>query len=85
MATTMNLVQPKKLLLSKWTAVEVIARQKHFLVSEIIQPEDDGETGKSRANAAIEFVELEAVYSKKKYRIAWKELKDSSKWRQGWV
>ncbi|MFZ6655713.1 TIGR02450 family Trp-rich protein [Undibacterium sp. TJN19] len=81
----MNSLHPKKLLLSKWTAVEVVARQKHFLVSEVIQPEDASETEKSKANVAIEFVELEAVYSKEKRRIAWKELTDSSKWRQGWV
>jgi hypothetical protein len=29
----MNPLNPKKLLLTKWTAVKPIAKQKHFLVS----------------------------------------------------
>ena len=35
----MNPLDPKKLLLTKWTAVKPIAKQKHFLVSRVIQPE----------------------------------------------
>ena len=35
----MNPVNPKKLLLTKWTAVKPVAKQKHFLVSKVIQPE----------------------------------------------
>ena len=35
----MNPLNPKKLLLTKWTAVKPIAKQKHFLVSRVIQPE----------------------------------------------
>ncbi len=35
----MNPLNPKKLLLTKWTAVTPIAKQKHFLVSRVIQPE----------------------------------------------
>lgn len=34
-------LQPKKLLLSKWTAVQVVDKQKHFIVSKVIQPESD--------------------------------------------
>lgn len=50
-------VNPKKLLLSKWTAVNPVAKQKHFLVSKIITPE--------MPDQQIEFVEIEAIYSKK--------------------
>jgi hypothetical protein len=31
----MNPLNPKKLLLSKWTAVMTVAKQKHFLVSRV--------------------------------------------------
>ena len=34
----MNPLNPKELLLTKWTAVKPIAKQKHFLVSRVIQP-----------------------------------------------
>ena len=33
----------------------------------------------------IEWVELEALYSKIVSRIDWKELRDEAIWRQGWV
>lgn len=32
-------LSPKKLLLTKWTAVAPVARNKHFLVSKLIAPE----------------------------------------------
>ena len=35
----MNPLNPKKLLLTKWTAVKPVAKQKHFLVSRVIQPD----------------------------------------------
>ncbi len=73
----MNPLNPKKLLLSKWTAVKPVAKQKHFLVSRVIQPDDP--------TASIQTVELEAVFSKAVKVIAWRELQDDSIWRQGWV
>lgn len=73
----MNPLNPKKLLLSKWTAVTPIAKQKHFLVSRVIQPEVP--------DAPIELVELEAVFSKATQVIAWRALQDDKVWRQGWV
>lgn len=69
-------VNPKKLLLSKWTAVNPVAKQKHFLVSKIITPE--------MPDQQIEFVEIEAIYSKKTRQIAWRELTDTDVWIQGW-
>ncbi len=72
----MNALSPKKLLLSKWTAVEPIAKQKHFLVSKVIVPESP--------NEKIEFVEIEAIYSKKTTQIAWRDLSNSELWIQGW-
>ena len=73
----MNPLNPKKLLLTKWTAVKPVAKQKHFLVSRVIQPDDP--------TASIELVEIEAVFSKATQVIAWRELQDDSVWRQGWV
>jgi tryptophan-rich hypothetical protein len=51
-------------------------KQKHFLVSKVIIPEPPED--------AIEFVEIEAIYSKQIYRIGWRELKNSAVWIQGW-
>ena len=68
---------PKKLLLTKWTAVKPVAKQKHFLLSRVIQPDD--------ATAPIESVEIEAVFSKATQVITWSDVQDDSVWRQGWV
>ncbi len=73
----MTTLHPGKLLLSKWTAVKPLARQKHFLVTKVILPEPP--------DVKVEWVEIEAVYSKRVRRIAWRDLLDESVWRQGWV
>lgn len=73
----MNPLNPKKLLLTKWTAVKPVAKQKHFLVSGVIQPE--------LPTDPIVSVEIESVFSKATQVIAWRELQDDSVWRQGWV
>ncbi len=73
----MNLLNPKKLLLTKWTAVKPVAKQKHFLVSRVIEPE--------QLTDPIERVEIEAVFSKTVQEIAWRDLQDDRVWRQGWV
>lgn len=73
----MNPLNPKKLLLSKWTAVKPVAKQKHFLVSKVIKPE--------LPTDPIELVEIEAVFSKATQVIAWRDLQNSDIWLQGWV
>ena len=73
----MNPLNPKKLQLTKWTAVKPIAKQKHFLVSRVIQPD--------LPTDPIVSVEIEAVFSKAVQMIAWRELQDDSVWQQGWV
>ncbi len=73
----MNALHPKKLLRTKWTAVKPIAKNKHFLVSKVIEPELPG--------VAIEWVELEVVYSKSQIRLTWRDLRDASQWKQGLV
>jgi tryptophan-rich hypothetical protein len=62
---------------SEAAAVKPIAKNKHFLVLKVIEPE--------LPEAAIEWVELEAVYSKAQTRIAWRDLRDATQWKQGWV
>jgi hypothetical protein len=50
------ILNPQKLLLSKWTAVEVCDKEKHFLVVRIINPE--------APRHKIQEVEMEAVMSR---------------------
>ena len=50
-----NLLSPKKFLLSKWTAVQPLNREKHFVVVRVIEPEPPA--------MRIEQIELEAVHS----------------------
>jgi tryptophan-rich hypothetical protein len=73
----MNPLNPKKLILSKWTAVIPVAKQKHFLVSKVIEP--------TQPTDAIEYVEIEAVFSKATQIISWRDLQNKAVWRQGWV
>jgi len=73
----MNPLNPKKLRLTKRTAVKPIAKQKHFLVSRVIQPELETDP--------VELVEIESVFSKATQIIQWRDLQNDEVWRQGWV
>lgn len=73
----MNPLHPKKLLLSKWTAVAPVAKNKHFLVSKVIAC--------APPSQEIEAIELEAVFSKAVIRMDWRALRDPALWLQGWV
>ena len=64
----MNRINPHKLLLSKWTAVEPQQKERHFMVTKLIRAE----------NADIIACELEAVINNTIYEIEWQALKDSS-------
>ena len=57
--------------------MHAVAKQKHFLVSQLIQP--------AEPTLAPTEVEIEAVYSGQKQIIFWRELQDTSRWRQGWL
>lgn len=70
-------LSPKKLLLSKWTAMRPLNREKHFIVVRVIEPEPPA--------VRIEQVELEAVHSGRVLRLHWRDLTDPEVWRQGWV
>ncbi len=71
----MNRIHPKKLLHSKWTAVQPLRKEKHFVVTEV---EFDEESG------VVTLCVLEPVMTKRSRPIDWRELADSSAWLQGW-
>lgn len=75
--TAKNHVHPKKLLLSKWTAVEPARKEKHFWVVKVIEPEVIG--------APVVEIELEAAMTGRTIRLPWRALRDQQHWRQGWV
>ncbi|MBR9909444.1 MAG: TIGR02450 family Trp-rich protein [Gammaproteobacteria bacterium] len=70
----MTRINPKKLLHSKWTAVAPKNKEKHFLVTEVEFDEE----------GAVVSCLIEAVMSKREYALDWRQLKDSSRWIQGW-
>ena len=76
-AARRNPLSPKKLLLSKWTAVQPLNREKHFVVVRVIEPAPPA--------VRIEHVELEAVHSGRVLTLRWRDLTDPRVWRQGWV
>lgn len=70
----MNKINPKKLLNSKWTAVNPVKKEKHFLVSEL-ELDEEGD---------VIHCLIEAIISSRSEKIDWKVLKDSDCWLQGW-
>ena len=70
----MNKINPKKLLNSKWTAVNPVKKEKHFLVTEL----EFGEEGE------VVHCSIEAVITNRSAPIKWMELKNSKKWLHGW-
>ena len=71
---SVNKIDPKKLLNSKWTAVNPVKKEKHFLVTEL-EFDDEGDV----VNCLIE-----AVISNRSAPIEWKELRSSGNWLHGW-
>lgn len=70
----MHQINPKKLLRSKWTAVNPKHKEKHFMVT-VMRFDEEGN---------VELCELEAVMSKRTEAIDWRQLKDREQWLQGW-
>lgn len=68
-------LNPRKLLLSKWTAAQPLNREKHFLVTQLFCDED----------GTVLAVELQAVLSQRNQRLDWRDLQDSSRWYMGWT
>jgi len=74
---TVNALSPKKLLHTKWTAVVPRDKEKHFLVTKVIEPVPLG--------SPVVSIEIEAVHSRRARVIAWRELQDATQWHRGWV
>ena len=70
----MNRISPKKLLNSKWTAVNPVKKEKHFLVQEL-EFDEGGD---------VIHCLIETVISNRSVPIEWRELKNNSNWLQGW-
>ncbi|EPL08561.1 TIGR02450 family Trp-rich protein [Pseudomonas sp. CF161] len=70
----MNRLNPRKLLLSKWTAALPQNREKHFLVSELFCDEE----------GTVLQVELQAVLTRRCQRLNWQDLQNDSSWQMGW-
>lgn len=67
-------LNPRKLLLSKWTARQPQNREKHFLVSELVCDEE----------GTVLQVELQAVLTRRSERLDWRVLEDGERWLMGW-
>jgi tryptophan-rich hypothetical protein len=52
-------------------------KEKHFMVIGLIAQE--------LPDTAVNLVELEAVYTKRKQTLVWQTLTDEALWIQGWV
>ena len=70
----MNIINNKKLLNSKWTTVEPINKERHFIITELELDENNN----------VSHCLIEAVISHRSKLINWIELKDSQYWLQGW-
>lgn len=68
-------LNPRKLLLSKWTAVRPVNKEKHFLVTELVLAEDD---------VTVVGVRLQAVMTHSLRELPWQALQDAEQWRMGW-
>lgn len=70
----MNHLNPNKLALSKWTAVQPLLKEKHFLVTRLLHDEQGIVSG----------CVMEALISHREQSIDWLQLKDSAHWLSGW-
>jgi len=69
-------LQVAKLLRSKWTAAQPVNKEKHFIVTALVEP--------ALPDAPVEMVTIEAVMSRRSVSLHWRELTDQSRWLQGW-
>ncbi len=71
----MNKVSPKVLIHSKWSKLQPIRKEQHFIVTKVTFDED------RKVSECI----IEAVMSKNAHAINWRDLKDSHHWCTRWV
>lgn len=65
-----------KLLRSKWTAAVPLNKEKHFIVTALVEPEVPG--------MQIDAISIEAVLTGRSFTMRWRELNDTAQWLQGW-
>ncbi|WP_028450422.1 MULTISPECIES: TIGR02450 family Trp-rich protein [Chitinibacter] len=68
---------PKKLLRSKWTAVQPKEKEKHFIVVRV-------ETDPNNIQRMTD-ITLEAVFTRRHFTVHWSELSNTEHWKVGWV
>jgi tryptophan-rich hypothetical protein len=68
-------LSPKKLLNSKWTAVNPMNKEKHCLVTKV----------ELEKNGQVNHCQLQSIHSKRLFLVNWQDLKNPDKWQQGWV
>ena len=73
-ASGLNRINPRKLLLSKWTAAVPHNREKHFLVTQLFCDEE----------GTVLDIELQAVLTQRNQRLTWQSLQDADEWKMGW-
>lgn len=74
MTAPLHRLDPRKLLLSKWTAAHPRQREKHFLVTELFRDEE----------GTVLEIELQAVLTQRSERMPWQALRDAQTWLMGW-
>jgi len=74
MTAPLHRLDPRKLLLSKWTAAHPRQREKHFLVTELFRDEE----------GTVLEIELQAVLTRRSERMPWQALRDAQTWLMGW-
>lgn len=70
----MNKINPKALLNSKWSRVDIVDKEKHFIVTKV---------GFNDVQQVTDCV-IEAVMTKNEYSINWRDLKSEHLWTIGW-
>lgn len=68
-------INPRKLLNSKWTKVNPQNKEKHFMVVRLDYDDD---------NQLVDCV-IEAVLSKRRAHINWRDLQNRDEWLSGWL
>ena len=66
----------KKLLNSKWTAVEPKKQEKHFIITKVDHNQENSDI--------VDLITIQAIFTKQEYRMKPAKLKDSSVWLMGW-
>lgn len=70
----MNKVNPKTLINSKWTKVDVVNKEKHFIITKVDFDEEQ------KVTDCI----IEAVMNHNEYTIEWRDLNNGELWIIGW-